>query len=202
MISFGSMTKFEFFLNCIYLAALGLSCSMWALVPWPGFEPWLPALGAQSLSHWTTRKVPEFFFLSRKISNKHRRIVNPHKLFCFFLIWLHQVSVAARVVFIASCRTFLIAVHILLTQLGFPCGLEGKASPARQETWVQSPGWEDPLEKEMATHFSTLAWKMPWTEEAGRLLSMGLQRVARNRATSQAQQLQHVGLAALQRAGS
>ena len=45
------------------------------------------------------------------------------------------------------------------------------------ETWVQSLGWEDPLEKEMATHSSTLAWKIPWTEERGSLHSMGLQRV-------------------------
>ena len=41
-----------------------------------------------------------------------------------------------------------------------------------QETWVQSLGWEDPLEKEMATHSSTLVWKIPWTEEHGRLQSM------------------------------
>ena len=46
-----------------------------------------------------------------------------------------------------------------------------------QEIRVQSPGWEDPLEKEMATHPSTLAWKIPWMEEPGRLQSMGLQRV-------------------------
>ena len=46
-----------------------------------------------------------------------------------------------------------------------------------QETWVQSLGREDPLEKEMATHSSTLAWKIPWTEEPGRLQSMGSQRV-------------------------
>ena len=48
---------------------------------------------------------------------------------------------------------------------------------AMQETQVQSLGWEDPLEKEMATHSSTLAWKIPWTEEPGRLHSMGSQRV-------------------------
>ena len=47
-----------------------------------------------------------------------------------------------------------------------------------QETRVQSLGWEDPLEKEMAIHFSTIAWKIPWTEEPGRLQSMGSQRVA------------------------
>ena len=45
------------------------------------------------------------------------------------------------------------------------------------ETRVQSLGWEDPLEKDMATHSSTLAWKIPWTEEPGRLQSMESQRV-------------------------
>ena len=48
---------------------------------------------------------------------------------------------------------------------------------AMQETWVRSLGWEDPLEKEMASRSSILAWKIPWTAEPGRLLSMGLQRV-------------------------
>ena len=49
-----------------------------------------------------------------------------------------------------------------------------------RETQVQYLGWEDPLDKEMATHSSTLAWKIPWTEEAGRLQSMGSQRVSHN----------------------
>ena len=52
-----------------------------------------------------------------------------------------------------------------------------KRLPATQETWVRSLGWEDPLEKEMETHSSTLAWKIPWTKEPGRLESMGSQRV-------------------------
>ena len=52
-----------------------------------------------------------------------------------------------------------------------------KNPPAMQETWVQSLGWEDPLEKGMATHSSILAWRIPWTEEPGGLQSMGLQRV-------------------------
>jgi len=52
-----------------------------------------------------------------------------------------------------------------------------KNPPAMQEMWVQSLGQEDPLEKEMATHSSILAWKIPWTEEPGRLQSVGLQRV-------------------------
>ena len=52
-----------------------------------------------------------------------------------------------------------------------------KSLPAVQETWVQSLGWEDSPEKEMATHSSILAWKISWTEEPGGLQSMGLQRV-------------------------
>ena len=52
-----------------------------------------------------------------------------------------------------------------------------KCLPAMLETRVRSLGREDPLEKEMETHSSTLAWKIPWTEEPGRLQSMGLQRV-------------------------
>ena len=56
--------------------------------------------------------------------------------------------------------------------------------PAMQETWVRSLGQEDPLEKEMAPHSSTLAWKIPWTVKPGRLQSMGSQRVGHNWATS------------------
>ena len=55
-----------------------------------------------------------------------------------------------------------------------------KHLPAMQETWVQSLGWEDPLEKEMAAHSSILAGKIPWTEEPDRLQSMGSQRVGHN----------------------
>ena len=52
-----------------------------------------------------------------------------------------------------------------------------KRLPARRKTRVQSLGWEDLLKKEMATHSSILAWKIPWTEEPGKLQSMGSQRV-------------------------
>ena len=52
-----------------------------------------------------------------------------------------------------------------------------KRLPTMQETWVQSLGWEDLLEKEMATHSSILAWKIPWMEEPDRLQSMESQRV-------------------------
>ena len=55
-----------------------------------------------------------------------------------------------------------------------------KRLPEMWETWVRSLSQEDPLEKEMATHASTLAWKIPWMEEPGRLRSMGSQRVGHN----------------------
>ena len=60
--------------------------------------------------------------------------------------------------------------------MGFPGGSVVKNPPPMQETWVQSLGQEDPLEKEMATHSSILAWEISWTEEPGGLQSMGLQK--------------------------
>ena len=55
-----------------------------------------------------------------------------------------------------------------------------KNLPAMEETQVQFLDWEDPLEKGMATHSSILAWRIPWTEEPGKLWSMGSQRVRHN----------------------
>ena len=59
-----------------------------------------------------------------------------------------------------------------------------KRLPPMRETWVRFLGWEDPLEKEMATHSSFLAWRIPWTEEPGRPQSTGSQRVRHDWATS------------------
>ena len=61
-----------------------------------------------------------------------------------------------------------------------PGDSDGKCLPAMQETRVQSLGQENPLEKELTTHFSTLAWKIPWMEEPAGLQSMGSQRVGHN----------------------
>ena len=55
-----------------------------------------------------------------------------------------------------------------------------KNLPSMLESWVRSLGWEDPLEKEMATYSSILRWRIPWTEEPGGLQSMGSQRVGRD----------------------
>ena len=59
---------------------------------------------------------------------------------------------------------------------GFPVDLVVKNLPAKQKTWVQSLGWEDPLEKEMATHSSILAWKILCIDESGGLQSMASQK--------------------------
>ena len=81
-----------------------------------------------------------------------------------------------------------------LTREGFPGGSVVKNLPAMQETWVQSLGWEDPLEKEMATHSSILAWRIPWTKELGRgprnlggVTVQGSQRVRYDLVTKQQQ---------------
>jgi len=58
-----------------------------------------------------------------------------------------------------------------------PGGSVVKNLPAIQEIWIRSLGWEDPLEKGMATHSNILTWRIPWTEEPGWLQSMGLKRV-------------------------
>ena len=65
-----------------------------------------------------------------------------------------------------------------------------KNSPAKQEIWVQSLGWEDPLEKEMATHPRILAWEILWTEEPGGLQCMGVPRVRQNLVIKSPPQLQ------------
>ena len=61
--------------------------------------------------------------------------------------------------------------------MAFPVAQTVKNLPAMQETQVRSLGWEDPLEKEMTIHSSIIAWRIPWTEDPGRLQSMGSQRV-------------------------
>ena len=76
--------------------------------------------------------------------------------------------------FIQSCFIFKCLMHVLWTSL--VAQMVKRLSTVR-ETRVRSLGREDPLEKEMAIHFSTIAWKIPWTEEPGRLQSMGSQRV-------------------------
>ena len=90
--------------------------------------------------------------------------------------------------FISHCASFSYPQNNMSTLMGklifFLAAQTVKGLPAMQETRVWSLGGEDPLEKEMATHSSTLAWKIPWTEELCKLQSMGSPRVGQNWATS------------------
>ena len=86
-------------------------------------------------------------------------------------------------IFINTCYS----IFLMATLMGIRTSLVAqrlKSLPAMQETWVRSLGWEDPLDKEMATYSSILAWRIPWTEEPGGLQSTGLQRVGHDWATS------------------
>ena len=90
--------------------------------------------------------------------------------------------------FFSCCSYSLIYINLFYILLfnfgGFPGGSEVKASAWMRKTQVQSLGREDPLEKEMATHSSILAWRIPWREEPGRLQFLGSQRVGHDWATS------------------
>ena len=79
--------------------------------------------------------------------------------------------------------------HTLTHTWGFHSSPVVKNPPAMQDTWFWSPGWKDPLKKEMATHSSILAWEIPWREEPGRLQSMESQRVRHILATKPPLQL-------------
>ena len=77
--------------------------------------------------------------------------------------------------FISGVQQSDLVIHIQVS--GLPSGLVVKNPPAMQETKVQSPAQEDSLEEVMAACSSILAWRIPWTEEPGRLQSIGLQRI-------------------------
>ena len=76
------------------------------------------------------------------------------------------------------CHLCFFIIAILIG--GLPGGASGKGPTCKWEMWVQSLGWEDPLEKDMAIHSSILAWRIPWTEEPGGLQSIGSHRVGHN----------------------
>ena len=97
---------------------------------------------------------------------------------------LHPLALALSVPFAWNafplCVLSTFKCQLLGRVLGFPYGSAVKNLSAMQETWVQLLGWEDPLEKETASHSNILAWEIPWTEEPGGLQSMGSQRVEYN----------------------
>ena len=95
---------------------------------------------------------------------------------CLYILKIKPLSVAsfANIFFQSVGCLFVLFCFVLIVPL---VAQRLKRLPGMWETRVQSLGWEDPLEKEMATHSSTLAWRIPWKKEPGRLQSMGSQRV-------------------------
>jgi len=92
------------------------------------------------------------------------------------VIWLRLCSLPVN-----SCQFWFVYAFCVNRASLEAQGCPVKPVPAMRETRVWSLGQEDPLEKEMATHCSTLAWRIPWREEPGRLQSMGSQRVSQTR---------------------
>ena len=106
-----------------------------------------------------------YIYCSLRLSSLRLRI---HRVLSNIHIW-HSSFICSLLIFVAWAS--------LVAQMV-------KCLPTMRETQVRYPGWEDPLEKEMATHSSTLVWKIPWMEETGRLQSMGSERVRHNWETS------------------
>ena len=154
-----------------------LSCGMQDLYVWHVGSSYLtrewtqaPCIGSASLSHWPTKGVPSFLFMSEKYS-----II----WIDYFYLLIHHLDIWVVATFLAVknnsavniCGQFLcrhVFSVLLGIYLGFPGGSDGgKESACNQETQVQSPIHEDPLEKGMATHYSILAWRIPWTVYLG-----------------------------------
>ena len=137
---------------------------------WEGLIRILQGNGLLYWSTWVLMHLPQYGRprQSRNDQQKGPFILRP---FCGF--WGNWIFILSSTAAITNIQHY-----------NFPGGSESKESSAMQETWVLSLDQEDPLEKQMATHLSTLAWKIPWTEEPGRLQSMGSQRVRHDWATS------------------
>ena len=118
----------------------------------------------QSLNHWTSREVPlkMWIWQSPRVDVLQSRQKASR---C-----LHHQARCLLPLTLLSCLVSATKIVSLVAQVV-------KSLPAKQETWVQSLGLEEPLEKGMATHAGILAWRIPWAEESGGLPSMGLQEL-------------------------
>ena len=117
---------------------------------------------ANEMLHWTS-------FLPLTLSTKY--------IYYLLTSWISKWDVLPMTLYVTGQWIFFFFLPIFVAQTI-------KNVPAMQETWVWSLGREDPLEEGMATHSSILAWRIPWTEEPGRLQSMKLQRVGHDWATN------------------
>ena len=120
---------------------------------WPRFDPWVRKIPWRR--QWLTTPV---FLIGELHGQKSLAGYSP---------WGRKESDMTEQLTFSLFKTINLERTSLVAQIV-------KYLPTMWETWVQSLGWEDSLEKEMATHSSTLAWKIPWMEEPGKLQSLGL----------------------------
>ena len=137
-----------------------LSRARLSVTPWTAAHQAPPSLGFSRQEHWSSKHV-------------HWAVVKTAK-------YKEQIS----------DQPVRLVRRLLKKALGSPAGSVVKNPPAKQEIWVQSLGWEDPLEKEMVIHSSILAWEIPRTEDPGRPQSRGSQRLRQdsNWSTTSSQQ--------------
>ena len=133
----------------------------------------------------TVETVADFIFLGSKITADGDC---SHKIKRCLLLW-RKIMTKLDSILKNRDITLSTKVHPVKARLISLVAQTVKCMPTMQETWVRSLGGEHSLEKEIATHSSTLAWKIPWTEEPGRLQSMGLQRVGHDWVTSHTQSM-------------
>ena len=133
----------------------------------------------------TVETVADFIFLGSKITADGDC---SHKIKRCLLLW-RKIMTKLDSILKNRDITLSTKVHPVKARLISLVAQTVKCMPTMQETWVRSLGGEHSLEKEIATYSSTLAWKIPWTEEPGRLQSMGLQRVGHDWVTSHTQSM-------------
>ena len=193
------------------------------LVTPPRIEPTPPAVEVQILNHWTTRKVPDFILDAQMLKRHHwKGFSNWHFQILELILWKNinfqrqyqhsLVHNTKTLIKHGKCLNH-IGVYFEFRELKPECTFtfvflsftgsvkvaslvaqKVKSLSAMRETGVQSLGWEDPLKKEMATHSSIFAWKIPWMEEPGGLQSTVSQRVGHNWATNTQGVLYHLTL--------
>ena len=175
-------------IHSFYFIFLLPNCAAYGfLVFWPGTEAGPTAVKALSFNHWTTRNVLPFILVSFIFHSTF--MVCLKKITFYLLCTVHGLEVCSWDSYHSYSSYQLNILHCFVPQ--FPnqswaslVAQTLKRLPAMQEAQVRFLGWEDPLEKEMAIHSSTLAWKIPWMEEPDRLQSMVLQRVRHDWMTS------------------
>ena len=131
--------------NVIKYLMSWLAVNIW----WVEFYEFRALVLNMVLNFWIVDSIRNWWKLWNLCSDKST-FLSAHNFACILWISFSHVELNAHNIYAAYER-----------KAGFPCGSEGKALPAMQESWVWSLGQEGPLEKEMATHSSTLAWKIP-----------------------------------------